>query len=60
MSRTQREIARLRRLLAIAVHRQGGEMVVTPEELAAPWELGMDNFEKPTVITGFPGRKSDG
>lgn len=32
-------------------------MKVTPEELAAPWDLGMDNFERPTVITGFPGRK---
>lgn len=57
MSRTQREIARLRRLLAIAVHRLGGEMKVTPEEMAAPWELGLDNFERPTVITGFPGKE---
>lgn len=32
-------------------------MIVTPEEMAQPWELGMDDFEKPTVITGFPGRK---
>lgn len=35
-------------------------MKVSPEEMVAPWELGMDNFERPTVITGFPGRnKSD-
>lgn len=32
-------------------------MSVTPEEMASPWELGMDNFEKPKTITGFPGKK---
>lgn len=56
MSRRERETIRLRRLLAIAVYRLGGEMKITEDELLRQnWELGMDNAERPTVITGFKG-----
>jgi hypothetical protein len=52
----------LRRLLAIAVHRLGGEMKVSQEEILGHWELGVDHHSRPTVITGFrissgPGRE---
>ena len=54
MSRSERERSLLRRLLAIAVHRLGGEMGVTKEEVfTGTWELGMDHATLPTVVTGF-------
>lgn len=37
------------------------KLKITEHEQTKPWDLGMDNFEKPTVITGFPGKeKRDG
>lgn len=59
MSRSERERALLRRLLAIAVHRLGGEMKVSQEELLGHWELGMDHASRPTVVTGFKITKDD-
>jgi hypothetical protein len=53
MSRSQRELSLYRHLLAIAVYRLGGEMKVTPEDMRAHWELGLDHFARPTVVTGF-------
>ena len=28
-------------------------MKVTPEDMRAHWELGLDHFARPTVVTGF-------
>lgn len=60
MSRSQREIEELkrqnamfRRLLAIAVHRLGGEMKLDVLDTVRPMELGMDSLVAPTVVTGF-------
>lgn len=60
MSRADREIAELkrqnlmfRRLLAIAVHRLGGEMKIDAVDMVRPMELGMDSLTSPTVVTGF-------
>jgi hypothetical protein len=53
MSRTQRELALCRRLLAIAVYRLGGEMRVTQEDLQEHWQMGMDHYAHPTVVTGY-------
>ena len=68
MSRAQREIEKLRaentklavregmmrRLLAIAVHRLGGEMQLGRNELFTSWDLGLDSAEMPKVVTAFP------
>lgn len=53
MSRAQRELMLYRRLLAVAVHRLGGEMKVTAEDIHAHWELGMDHHTTPSVVTAF-------
>lgn len=53
MSRSQRELSLYRHLLAIAVYRLGGEMKITPEDMGSHWELGLDHFARPTVVTGF-------
>lgn len=52
-SRSQRELALCRRLLAIAVYRLGGEMRVTQEDLQGHWQMGMDHYAHPTVVTGY-------
>lgn len=55
MTRSQRENARLRALLAVAVIRLGGELRLTSTEQIAIMEaglhLGMDNPSHPTVVT---------
>lgn len=58
MSRSERELAKYRRLLAIAVHRLGGEMKFTEDEFRADYDLGVNTQTKPFVVTAFPLKKS--
>ena len=53
MSKSERERALLRRLLAVAVERLGGELKVGPEDFAANYEMGMDHHSLPTVVTSY-------